>query len=60
MELIIEHVSNHSKDVTVVDDITLHIAPEVWGLQGANSAGKNTLIRMIAGIMKPAPGKMQL
>ena len=58
MELYIEHISKQFKDMTAVDDVSLHIAPGVWGLLGANGAGKTTLMRMIAGIMKPSAGKI--
>lgn len=58
MELSIEHISKQFKDVTAVDDVSLHITPGVWGLLGANGAGKTTLMRMIAGIMRPDTGKI--
>lgn len=58
MELYIEHISKQFKDITAVDDVSLHITPGVWGLLGANGAGKTTLMRMIAGIMKPSAGKI--
>lgn len=58
MELYIENVSKQFKDMTAVDDVSIHITPGVWGLLGANGAGKTTLMRMIAGIMKPASGKI--
>lgn len=58
MELCMEHVSKQFKDVTAVDDVSLHITPGVWGLLGANGAGKTTLMRMIAGIMAPSCGEI--
>lgn len=58
MELSIEHISKQFKDITAVDDVSLHITPGVWGLLGANGAGKTTLMRMIAGIMKPSSGQV--
>lgn len=58
MELYIENISKQFKDITAVDDVSLHITPGVWGLLGANGAGKTTLMRMIAGIMKPSAGKI--
>lgn len=58
MELYIEHISKQFKDITAVDDVSLHITPGVWGLLGSNGAGKTTLMRMIAGIMKPSSGKI--
>ena len=58
MELCMEHVSKQFKDVTAVDDVSLHITPGVWGLLGANGAGKTTLMRIIAGIMTPSSGEI--
>lgn len=58
MELCMEHVSKQFKDITAVDDVSLHITPGVWGLLGANGAGKTTLMRMIAGIMTPSCGEI--
>lgn len=58
MELYMEHVSKQFKDLTAVNDVSLHITPGVWGLLGANGAGKTTLMRMIAGIMEPSSGQI--
>lgn len=58
MELYLENISKQFKDLTAVDDVSLHITPGVWGLLGANGAGKTTLMRMIAGIMKPSSGEI--
>lgn len=58
MELFVEHLSKHFKDLTAVDDVSLRITPGVWGLLGANGAGKTTLMRMIAGIMNPSSGRI--
>lgn len=59
MELYVEHLSKHFKDMTAVNDVSLQITPGVWGLLGANGAGKTTLMRMIAGIMKPSSGEIR-
>ena len=40
MNLCIEHISKRFKDMTAVDDISLRLTPGVWGLLGANGAGK--------------------
>lgn len=42
MELKIEHLSKHFKDKNAVDDVCLTLTPGVWGLLGANGAGKTT------------------
>lgn len=41
MELCLEHISREFKDKKAVDDVSLRIGPGVWGLLGANGAGKN-------------------
>lgn len=43
MDLCIEYISKRFKDMTAVDDISLSLTPGVWGLLGANGAGKNHL-----------------
>ncbi len=58
MELYVEHLTKHFKDLTAVNDVSLQITPGVWGLLGANGAGKTTLMRMIAGIMSPSSGQI--
>ena len=58
MELYMEHISKQFKDLKAVDDVSLRITPGVWGLLGANGAGKTNLMRMIAGIMKPSGGEI--
>lgn len=40
MELKIEHLSKQFKDKTAVNDVNLTLTPGVWGLLGANGAGK--------------------
>lgn len=56
MELKIEHLTKKYKDKIAVDDVSLTITPGIWGLLGANGAGKTTMMRMIAGILKPTNG----
>ena len=58
MDLCMEHISKRFKDMTAVDDISLRLTPGVWGLLGANGAGKATLMRMLAGIMQPTSGQI--
>lgn len=56
MELEIRQISKHYKDKKAVDNVSLTLTPGVWGLLGANGAGKTSLMRMIAGIVKPTSG----
>lgn len=41
-----------------LDDITLEITPGITGLFGPNGSGKSTLLRVIAGLLRPASGKL--
>ena len=44
-----------------VDDIDLHVPEgELFGFLGPNGAGKTTTLRMIAGILKPTAGKVEI
>jgi ABC-2 type transport system ATP-binding protein len=44
-----------------VDDISLHVPRGVlFGFLGPNGAGKTTTLRMIAGILRPSQGRVQL
>ena len=46
---------------TAVDDVTLDVAEgEIHGFLGPNGAGKTTTIRMIAGLLKPSAGRIEV
>jgi ABC-2 type transport system ATP-binding protein len=48
-------------DFTAVDHVTLEVRfGEVYGLLGANGAGKTTVIRMLCGLLEPTSGDVQL
>lgn len=59
MELTIHGLTKRYKDKTAVNNVSLTLTPGIWGLLGANGAGKTTLMRMVAGILTPASGKVQ-
>ncbi len=40
MELVLDHVTKRFRDKTAAEDICLKLTPGVWGLLGANGAGK--------------------
>lgn len=43
-----------------LDDVTLEIGPGITGLFGPNGSGKSTLLRVVAGLLRPARGKVHL
>jgi len=56
MELKINRLTKQYKDKLAVDSVSLKLTPGIWGLLGANGAGKTTMMRMVAGILKPTSG----
>src|SRR5438067_2604517 len=53
--------SKASKSVTAVDDVTLHVRRgEIYGVLGANGSGKSTLIRVIATLLLPDAGRVEV
>lgn len=56
MELLVNGLSKSYKNKAVVKDISLSLKPGVYGLLGANGAGKTTFMRMLCGILKPDSG----
>jgi ABC-2 type transport system ATP-binding protein len=48
-------------DFTAVDAIDLHVPRgELFGFLGPNGAGKTTTLRMIAGILRPTAGRVEI
>lgn len=48
-------------DLLAVDDVSFHVAPgETYGLLGPNGAGKTTTISMIAGLLAPDDGSVEI
>lgn len=61
MDLRIENVSKtYPSDVRALDDVSLTIAPGMYGLLGPNGAGKSTLMRILATLQEPDCGTVRL
>lgn len=56
MELITDRLSRQYKNRIAVDRVSVKLHKGVYGLLGANGAGKTTFMRMICGILKPSSG----
>jgi branched-chain amino acid transport system ATP-binding protein len=57
----VSHVSAGYGDLTVVHDVSFHVDQgEVVSLVGSNGAGKSTILRTIAGLLRPKSGELRL
>ena len=59
--IVFKNVSKNYKQLKAVDSISLTIEKgEFFGLLGPNGAGKSTLINMMAGLVKPSNGSIDV
>jgi len=57
MEIVLENLSKTIGDYTVIDHMSLVMrSGKVYGLCGYNGCGKTMLMRLIAGLIRPAEG----
>ncbi len=57
----VSHLSAGYGDLTVVYDVSFHVDDgEVVSLVGSNGAGKSTILRTVAGLLKPKAGEIRL
>jgi len=56
-----QHLTRKLGDFVAVDQVSLSInSGEIFGLLGSNAAGKSTIIRLLAGILRPSPGEASI
>lgn len=56
MNLTLQAITKQFKEKTAVQNVSITFRPGVYGLLGANGAGKTSLMRMICGVTKPTSG----
>lgn len=56
MELCIDRLTKQYENKIAVDRVSLQLTNGVYGLLGANGAGKTTFMSMLCGILKPTSG----
>ena len=57
----LSHLTKRYGSFTAVDDIDLEVPRgELFGFLGPNGAGKTTTLRMIAGILRPSAGRVEI
>lgn len=60
MRLICDHVTKKFANTTAIDDVSFDVEATCIVVLGTNAAGKSTLLKMIATILKPDEGKLFL
>lgn len=60
MVINVDRVTKQYKNKIAVDRVSFRLAKGVTGLLGANGAGKTTLMRMLAGILEPSGGEIDV
>ena len=57
----VTHLTRRFGDFVAVDDVTFAVARgEIFGLLGANGAGKSTTFRMLCGLLPPTEGELRV
>ena len=60
MKLEIRHVTKRYRDKMAAADVSLTLTAGVWGLLGANGAGKTTMVMLLCGFYDPTEGRVLL
>lgn len=50
----------HGDAVPLFEKVSFHLGPGFWGLVGENGVGKTTLLRLLAGELRPAAGALRI
>ena len=58
--IVVDRVSRWYGNVVAVNDISFSLAPGLTGLLGPNGAGKTTLLHMLAGLLRPSSGRVEV
>ena len=56
--LCLTNITKKYKEKLALDDVSLELAPGIYGLLGPNGAGKSTLMNIVTGHLKPDGGQV--